>query len=116
MPATHLRKMSLFCLGCTLGLLLSREPARRKEPYGFAKCQGVGKPSLHKKRVQIRKGLLTTKRKSGTGDHRPQFKTSEGVQRVAAEITMRWKSRLILWCLKLRAKNRSWLGSPGAKQ
>lgn len=88
MPATHLRKMSLFCLGCTLGLLLSREPARRKEPYGFAKCQGVGKPSLHKKRVQIRKGLLTTISKGnqvlGITDHnlRPLKESSEWRQRL----------------------------------
>lgn len=37
MPDAYLRKMPLFCLGCTLDLLLSRGPSGRKEPYGFAK-------------------------------------------------------------------------------
>ena len=37
MPDAYLRKMSLFCLGCTLDPLLSRGASRRKEPCCFAK-------------------------------------------------------------------------------
>lgn len=75
--ASHLRKVSLFCLGCALDLLLGREPSKRKEPYDLAKEEGVGKPSLSKKRVQIPKGPVTTISKGsqgpGTSDNNQDF-------------------------------------------
>lgn len=75
--ASLLRKVFLFCLGCALDLLLGREPSKRKEPYGLAKEEGVGKLSLSKKRVQIPKGLLTTISKGsqgpGTSDNNQDF-------------------------------------------
>lgn len=77
------------------------------------KGERVGEAFLHKKRVQVCKGLcLPSISESEAGDQRPQSKTSERVLQAVVEIGKQADS--VIPEVKSKSKELAW--SPGAER